>query len=205
MDLGKSRIWTCLVYPDSAPTDWRQTLQDAFLAAFISPLHDLDVNPDGELKKPHWHVVIIWDGPTTFANAKNICDSFGGIIQPQKVGSLRAICRYLIHLDNPDKAQYNADDVIELNGADWSSIISLKSDKYDLLSEMQAFCDRYQIYSYRLLSQYARNNEPLWWQCLCDHGSYVMCEYIKSLFWESHNDNFQLTIEELECYVRQDK
>jgi hypothetical protein len=204
MDLGKSREWTCLVYPDSAPTDWLDTLQQAYLECFISPLHDRDVNPDGTQKKPHYHVVLVWDGPTTFANAKKICDTFGGIIEPRKVGSLRGVCRYLVHLDNPDKAQYDPQDIVELNGASWATVIEIKSDKYDLIAQMQAFCDKYHVYSYRLLSQYARRNEPSWWRCLCDKGSYVMSEYLKSLWWETQSEAIQPSIDDLESYVRQD-
>lgn len=37
---------------DSAPDNWQQILEEKFIPAFISPLHDSDVNPTGEPKSP---------------------------------------------------------------------------------------------------------------------------------------------------------
>lgn len=183
--IGKSREWTCLVYPESAPENWRELLQQTFLEAYISPEHNKDVNPDGNPKKTHYHIVLAWNGPTTFSNAKKICETFGGVIEPRVVGSLRGICRYLCHLDNPEKAQYDPSDVVCLNGADWTTAINLKSDKYKSIEEMQDFCVKYGITSYRVLSDYARKERKAdWFRTLCDNGSLVMLQYIKSLQWE---------------------
>lgn len=196
--IGKSREWTCLVYPESAPDNWREILQQCFLETYISPIHNKDLNPDGNPKKPHYHVVCAWAGPTTFSNAKQIMQTFGGVIEPRVVGSLRGICRYLIHMDNPEKAQYDADQVTCMNGADWQTAIALKSDKYAAIVEMQEFCDKYHITSYKLLSQYARTYRRAdWFRCLCDNGSYVMGEYLKSAQWE-HENGFESDLQKLE-------
>ena len=47
----KGRDWTFIVYPESAPKAWREILDDTHLRWVESPLHDRDVNPDGEIKK----------------------------------------------------------------------------------------------------------------------------------------------------------
>ena len=62
---AKSREWWCVVYPESAPDNWRELVQETFLEAFISPLHDKDVLPDGTPKKAHYHVVLAWPGQST--------------------------------------------------------------------------------------------------------------------------------------------
>ena len=36
-----------------------------FVPAFISPLHDKDMNPTNEPKKPHYHVIITFDSVKT--------------------------------------------------------------------------------------------------------------------------------------------
>mgnify|MGYP002655818694 FL=1 len=61
----KSRTWAMVVYPESAPENWEELLAETFMQFAVSPLHDKDTNPDGEIKKPHWHVILIWDGPVT--------------------------------------------------------------------------------------------------------------------------------------------
>lgn len=197
--IGKSREWTCMVYPESAPENWREIAQQCFLETYISPLHDKDKNPTGEPKKPHYHVVMAWAGPTTYDNAKRIMATFGGVIEPRVVGSLRGICRYLIHMDNPEKAQYLPDDIVCYNGADWATAVALKSDKYSAIAEMQDFCTKYGVKSYKQLSDYARRNRVDWWRCLCDNGTYVMYAYLKSAYWEFENeyDDDVTTLEEM--------
>ncbi|HAA0081853.1 TPA_asm: hypothetical protein GDG64_14435, partial [Listeria monocytogenes] len=59
----KGRDWTFIVYPESAPGDWRDILNKTHLRWIESPLHDKDVNADGEVKKEHWHILLSYDGP----------------------------------------------------------------------------------------------------------------------------------------------
>lgn len=199
---AKSREWWCVVYPDSAPENWRDLVQQTFLEAYISPLHDKDVNPDGAPKKPHYHVVLAWPGPTTYSNAKNIMAQFGGVIQPKVIGSLRGVCRYLCHLDNPEKAQYSPDDVICYNGADWLTVINLQTDKYNSIEEMQDFCSKYRITSFVDLNTYARKKRKAdWFRSLCDGAGYIMREYCKSLQYCLDNNFGVRTIDDIEAHI----
>ena len=61
---GRYRYWTIVVYPDSAPQDWRQKLDG--LQWVESPLHDKDVNADGTPKKAHWHIMIFNSGKISY-------------------------------------------------------------------------------------------------------------------------------------------
>ena len=65
MSSEKGRDWTFIVYPESAPDNWRELLDDTHLRWIESPLHDKDVNEDGEIKKPHWHILLSFEGPVT--------------------------------------------------------------------------------------------------------------------------------------------
>ena len=107
----KSRYWSFIVYPESVLTDWEEVLCKLGCVFAVSPLHDRDINANGEVKKPHYHVLVQFDGPTTYKNVKeSICDVVGGTI-PQRTISLRGYYRYLCHLDNPEKAQYDINDI----------------------------------------------------------------------------------------------
>lgn len=57
---NRTRNWTFVVYPESAPDNWREIIDEYRTPWIESPLHDKDVNPDGELKKPHWHVMMMF-------------------------------------------------------------------------------------------------------------------------------------------------
>ena len=51
---SRARNWSLVVYPESAPENWRDILDDYHIPWVESPLHDKDINPDGEIKKAHW-------------------------------------------------------------------------------------------------------------------------------------------------------
>ena len=111
----KKRHWAMVLYPESAPQDWREQLKKAGIKCAISPLHDKDVNPDGEPKKAHYHVIMSYEGPTTYNNVKRLTDSLSQPI-PQPLEQVRGYYRYLTHEDNPEKYQYEKKDIETLNG-----------------------------------------------------------------------------------------
>lgn len=57
MKVVKGRNWAFLVYPESLPSNWEDIITETGLPMAFSPLHDKDVNPNGEEKKPHYHVI----------------------------------------------------------------------------------------------------------------------------------------------------
>lgn len=180
---SRTRNFATVVYPESAPEAWQDILIDQFVPAFISPLHNLDVNPTGEVKKEHYHVIIMFDGMKTNEQAKEIFDKIGGV-GCERVQSIRGYARYLCHLDNPEKAQYLVEDVRCLCGADYSSTIGLATDKYKAVGEMIDFCIEKGIVSYSQLLIYARQERYDWFRVLCDNGTVVVKEFLKSLDWQ---------------------
>lgn len=179
---SRVRNFATVVYPESAPDGWKETITQSHVACFISPLHDKDVNPGGEPKKPHYHVLVMYEGKKSVLQVKELFDQIGGV-GLEVVQSVRGYSRYLCHLDNPEKAQYKQDEVTCLSGADYASVIGLSLDKYRALAEMEDFCERYGVKSYSLLSKYARMHRTDWYRILCDCGSVHMREYVKSFKW----------------------
>lgn len=117
------------------------------------------------------------------AQVEVICKAIGGV-GLEKVKSMRAYARYLIHADNPEKAQYKAEDVRTLGGLDYYSIISSAADRYQAISDMMEYCDVNGIRSYAKLIRYCRTERTDWFRILCDSGTYVIKEYLKSALWE---------------------
>lgn len=179
---GRTRNYATVVYPDSAPDEWQEILSQQFVPAFISPLHDKDTNPTGEEKKAHYHVVIMFEGPKTKEQAQEIFTLINGV-GCEKVNSLRGYARYLCHMDNPEKYQYPQEDVRCLCGADYSSTIGLPTDKYKAIGEMIDYCEDNNIVSYSDLLMYCRNEHFDWFRVLCDNGTVVVREYLKSRLW----------------------
>lgn len=181
---GRTRNYATVVYPESAPENWQELLVQQFVPAFISPLHDKDENPGGELKKPHHHVMIMFDGVKTVEQAQEVFTAIGGV-GCEVVKSIRGYARYLCHLDNPEKVQYKEDEVRCLCGADYFDVINLSVDRRIALTEMQQFCRRYKVTSFSLLADFAMDYRPDWLRVLQDCGSIYFMTYLKALNWTS--------------------
>ena len=120
---GRTRSYATVVYPESAPDNWLSILEESKVPCCVSPLHCDDFNPDGEPKKAHYHVLLLFESVKSESQAREIFDTFGGV-GCEKVNSVRGYARYLTHLDNPEKAQYSPSDVQCFFGADYFELIS---------------------------------------------------------------------------------
>lgn len=120
----KGRIWAFVAYPESAPSDWIERLRLSGLKIAISPLHDADLNADESEKKPHWHIIAVWENPTTYNVALGLAKKVKGT-NPIRLEQIRGYYRYLSHEDNPEKAQYDKNEIIHLNSFNIADFIEL--------------------------------------------------------------------------------
>lgn len=131
----KGRNWAFVMYPESMPADWFEKLEQTGLPFAISPLHDKDLNPTGEEKKPHYHVICQYSNTTTSKNVRdNVCSLVNGTI-PIKLESIKGMYRYHLHLDNPEKYQYDDRDRIFINGFDVSNVNALTKTEIDKIKK----------------------------------------------------------------------
>lgn len=189
--IGRSRTWATIVYKDSALENWQEILGELCVPCFISPYHDKDLNPNGEPKKPHWHILFMFDGVKSKEQIKEICDKIRSV-GAENVSSTRGYARYLCHLDNPEKAQYDISQVCSYGGVDYNEIIGLPSDKYKMLDEMMEFCDKYDVMSLYALTNYARKHREDWKRILTDSGAFFMREWLQSRKWSKENNYMEI-------------
>lgn len=113
----KSRYWSFIMYLDSRPDDWMQQLIQTHLPIAISPEHNRDVDPvTGELLKPHHHVLLCFDGPTTLDNVNRISQDMMNATICQQVMSVKGLYDYFVHPADTCKMPYLDSDRINLNG-----------------------------------------------------------------------------------------
>lgn len=144
----KKRYWTFVLYPESAPQNWKELLQRTGLEIAISPLHDKDKNPTGEIKKSHYHIILCYNSPTTGKNVKSLVDELNQPI-PLPIDSVRGLYRYLTHKDNPEKYQYNEKEIQVLNGFNIRDYADLSSaDKSAIKLELTKFIKESDIMEY---------------------------------------------------------
>lgn len=177
----RCRAWTALVYPESAPENWRDFLDDQHIEWVESPLHEFDVNPTGEIKKPHWHILLTFTNVKSYEQVVEILSPLNGTI-PQKVHNQRSIIRYFCHLDNPDKYQYPISKIVSHGGIDIYDLMkSSASERYSLIREMCLFVEDNNITEFSDLVDYAMTDHfDDWFPLLCDNSAYVVNQYIKS-------------------------
>lgn len=160
MAIQKARYWGFIVYPESMDPDWLQKLLLTGLPIAISPLHDKDCYDDtGELEKPHYHVLMCFDGPTTRKNVDQISSSVGGT-HCTHISSVRGTYEYHIHKNNPEKYQYNNADRKLLNGFDIQNYSYLNNnDEIVIIKCVKEYIDRYEIKTYWKLVDYLEKND----------------------------------------------
>lgn len=183
----RTRAWTAVVYPESAPENWKDILADELVQSIVSPLHDKDVEPTGETKKPHYHVVISFSNPTTYELAKEVFEKIGAVVPPEKecrVKDFRQMARYLCHLDQPNKYQYDPAEVLTFGAIDYADLIMSAADQDEVVDAMMDFIDEHKVYSFSRFSRYVRKSKPEWKSILYHKSAYIIREYIRALEWE---------------------
>lgn len=158
----KTRAWTFELYNDSCMENWENILIESHIQ-FAYAYHDKDENPDGSIKKPHYHVMIYFEGPTTYDNALDLANRVGcanGVIQP--VSSVRGMIRYFTHKDNADKYQYNDNIVQVRNGFDIDAFIELTAtQKKEYKKVIQHIIKEKEILEYADLMDYLLFEEDI--------------------------------------------
>lgn len=145
----KATHWWFILYPDSAPADWRNRLLFTGLQAAISPLHNPD--PEEGNSKVHYHVILKYSGPTTFKNVKRLCIQQFNATVPLAIGNLKGAYEYLTHINNPEKQQFDCPPDL-VNGFDISKIL-LESllDDIEMQCQIAEDIEKYNITEYFVL------------------------------------------------------
>lgn len=177
----RTRNWTIVLYPDSAPDNWRSVLDETHIEWIESPLHEDDVNANGEKKKAHWHILLMFGGVKSYEQVVEFCAALN-CPRPERCHNAKAMVRYMAHLDNPEKAQYNISDIIPHGGVDIAEMLRPNSsERYTLIREMISFIRDNDIVEFQDIMDYASEFRPDdWFPLLCDNSAFVIDKYVKS-------------------------
>lgn len=192
---GRTRSWTFMLYPTEgnppAPSNWREILNDEHVQWIESPLHDKDVwtaedelkdptHKVGNLKKAHHHILLMFESVKSYEQVKKITDKLNAPI-PQVCNGARGLVRYMAHLDDPGKAQYNVADIIGHGGADVAELLKpTATERHAMLREIRAFIWENRITEFADFMIYC-DRERQDWSELMDDSAYITKEFIKSM------------------------
>ncbi len=167
----KKRNWAFVLYEESAPEDWKERLKLKGMACAISPYHNKDINPTGEEKKPHYHIILAFGSPTTYNNVKSITDELNQPI-PIPLESVRGYYRYFTHKDNPEKYQYQSNEIELLNGFDVTEVLN-NFEVFTCMKEIQTLILENDILEYSDLMDYLMRNDFMeYWNVASSHTNF---------------------------------
>jgi len=183
----KGRDWTFIVYPESAPDNWRTVLDETHLRWIESPLHDKDMNADGEIKKSHYHILLTFDGPVTEKQVIKLIDPLNTPL-PKKVGSARGLVRYMAHLDNPEKYQYSRDEIVGHCGADVESYFELtKTSKMSVMKEIITYIYENKIDNYADFLMICIQHSDDWFDVAINYNTLAINKMIDGMWLKKKN------------------
>lgn len=192
---NKSKYFCCILYPDCTTYDVEKIIINLSKEHFtfaVSPIHDKDVDDDGNAKKGHFHLLLAYSSATTLNNIRRWFNSCG--LPESELHSVR-ICasgvgyyRYLTHKDNPTKAQYNDKDIRVFNDFDhiFKKFSITEIDKIDNLVRIFKIVDELDTISFHSLVQYLMLNERELFKLLTSSSALAICvkEYQRSLEYD---------------------
>lgn len=186
----RSRNWTLIFYPEDLPEDWKEQLDGLRVKWVESPVHDQDTNSDGTPKKIHVHTLFMFENVKNKEQVKKIFeDLFGtsesgsivGVATPQQVNDRSGIVRYMAHLDNPEKVQYNVDDIIGHNGADVMEIIRFSmTETLNKMIAIEEYIESNGITEFAELSKSVRYDHPDWYQIITTKNTLYFSNLLRS-------------------------
>lgn len=151
----RSNLWVAVFYPDSAPKSYLPIIQSWHIPALISPVHDADLNADMSEKKPHIHLLLDFGSGQnkSFEQVKTYTDQIKGTI-PFVCHNRAAMVRYFIHKDNPEKHQYDVNDLIALSGFEYMQAFENYTSEIQIYRFIENIIYRNMIYNYSVLCKY---------------------------------------------------
>lgn len=170
MKTDKFKYFTLVLYPDDTNCS---NLLDHIVSnySYRYILHDKDVDENGNLKKPHFHVVWQVPSPRTIESLKKELS----VPYLENVRTIKKMLQYLTHANEKDKFHYDISDSI----GDLILLDDVNKEISDI-SLIMNFISSYKGYlSLSILNKFVLDN-GIW--SSYRHSSYIM---IKTL--EEHN------------------
>lgn len=189
----RHRVWTMIFYPDSAPPEWEDYLSSINLPIWVSPVHDKDVwtkadekadsrHKAGSSKKPHYHLICQYETQVDRATFLKDMAYLNGSDYVKHVRSLVSMVRYLVHMDDPQKAQYKQEDVRVFGSANIDLMAELgKEERHIMLRQMRRYIRQNNVVNFCDFVDYCDDCENSWARLLDDNSSYIIEKYIKSI------------------------
>lgn len=188
------RCWTLIFYPEGnpgAPDDWDERIAELHLKVWVSPIHDQDVwtasderrnnvHKEGTRKKAHYHLVVEYPVQQKMAD---VADDFAFLngTRPERVRDKNSMVRYLIHMDDPKKAQYERSEIRCFGGTNLDAMDELGTGElHQEMKAMRRCIKENNFVDFCLFYDYCDDCQEQWARLLDVCSTYAIERYIKS-------------------------
>lgn len=177
----RARNWTLIIYLDSAPENWKEILTETGVPWAHSPLHDKDVDVNGCILKPHYHVVIKFSLLKSYQQMLKLTGKLRAP-NPQVCVSLVGSVVHFTHSNKSDKEKYQYDqqEIESYNGLDIEELLKpTKTEINAILKEIRAFIIENDITEFWQLCLYA-DKETLNWSRVINIKHTLINQFVTS-------------------------
>src|SRR5699024_2546871 len=124
---------------------------------------------------------VMYDGVKSYNQILELTERINATV-PQRCGSAKGLVRYMLHMDNPEKYQYDGEGMIAYGGADILEMLKPTSARrYEMFKEMTSVIVENDIREYADLWTYAMAHRfDVWFPLLADNGTLAINTFIKS-------------------------
>lgn len=158
----RTRNWTFILYPESAPADWEEVINDLHIPWAYSPLHDKDTDIGGHPLKPHYHCILQYSNQKAYRQVLSLTKRLLAS-NPQQCESVQGFVRYLAHLDEKWKYLYDVNDIKSFCGFDVDKYLQATTkDRNETLAAIRAYIIKHNISEISTLYAYTDKHKPDW-------------------------------------------
>lgn len=179
-EVKRGRVWQIVFYPESCPENFEEIIYNWHIPACLSPLHNPLNNKKGlgETEgKEHYHLNVYFDGNKSYDQVFLLAEQLNTkrII---RVENARAMTRYLIHLDDPDKEQFQLESIRAFSGVTYLDYLLHSSNEIEIMNSLERFIFKHQITNFAILVAMLRSSDE---HELLNYVRFKSSYYAKSL------------------------
>lgn len=162
----QARIFSSVLYPENID-NIDECCNALGVPCSLSPLHDKDLKDadTGELKKPHYHLLVYYKGKITpYAFYSALVGAFGEkAFSTFEIGhDIGALVCYHCHLNNEDKFQYDVREIKDFNGFSSSKYLCENGgDSVENFRKIKSIIKEHNFIFFNDLDDYLDENEPV--------------------------------------------
>lgn len=147
----RTRRWSCVAY--GVNPECLEMLKFTPCVGLAMIKHDKDVKEDGTPKEEHWHILCYFDNAVSLRGVQATIDNMAvGNVFAEPVKDARAAYEYLIHKNDKNKQQYDANDIIT-----WGEFEKLQADDSKEQANEHFLIDLLTMSRYELACKYGRD------------------------------------------------